>query len=218
MEIPLSKLQQEIIIGNILGDGCVEFDGFRGSRLQIKQAEKYEDYVFWLYRELKDLCKSTPKRKRDTNQWYFSTRHLDKLTELYKLFYPNGKKKIPKNITDLIVSDLTLAVWYMDDGRLDYRPKDHYTFMLSTDDFSFEDVHRLKEVLSDNFGIVSTVYSCLGKSKRYPKLYIGAIGRDKFLKLISPHILTCFSHKLPPLNIKRNYNLTPQRLISPDGE
>lgn len=201
MEIPLTKQQREIIIGNILGDGCIEFSGFWGSRLQIKQAKKYKDYVFWLYRELNNLCKSSPKQKKDTDQWYFSTRHLNELTDLYKLFYPRGKKKIPKNISDLLTSDLSLAIWYMDDGCLDYRPKDHYAFILNTDGFSFRDVSQLRKVLNSNFGIKSTVQNSVCRGKNYPRLYIGARGRDRFLRLVRSHILNCFSHKLPPIII-----------------
>lgn len=198
MDIPLTKLQREIIIGNILGDGCIEFNGFHGSRLQIKQAERYKEYVFWLYRKLENLCKSAPKQRIDTAQWYFSTRSLNELTELCRIFYPKGEKKIPKDISDFLVSPLTLAVWYMDDGRLDYRPKDHYAFILNTDSFSLREVHRLKKSLGDNFEIESSVQTPLCREKRYPKLYIGVSGRNKFLRLIKPHILNCFSHKLPP--------------------
>lgn len=198
MEIPLTKQQREIIIGNILGDGCLEFNGFLGSRLQIKQAERYKDYVFWLYERFNNLCKSNPKRKKDTGQWYFSTRHLNELTDLYKLFYFKGKKRIPNNISDLLTSNLSLAVWYMDDGCLDYRPKNHYAFILDTDSFSFRGVTQLRKVLSDNFGIKSTVQNSTCRGKNYPRLYMGRGGRDRFLQLVRFHILKCFPHKLPP--------------------
>jgi len=198
MEIPLSKQQKEIIIGNILGDGCIEFNGFRGSRLQIKQAERNKDYVFWLYRKLKNLCKSSPRQKKDTGQWYFSTRHLDELTDLYKLFYPNGKKRVPNNVSDILISNLSLSIWYMDDGCLDYRPKDHYAFILNTDSFSFRDVSRLRKTLDNNFCIKSTIQTSVCRGKNYPRLYIGAKGRNTFLKLVKSNILSCFTYKLPP--------------------
>ena len=88
----ISKLQEEVIVGVVLGDGSLEFDGFHGTRLQIKQSERYKDYVFWLYNRLKNLCNLEPKQRQDNNQWYFSTRYLEKLTAWYKLFYPAGKK------------------------------------------------------------------------------------------------------------------------------
>lgn len=195
----ISKTQKEIIIGNILGDGCLEFNGFRGTRLQIKQSLRYKEYVFWLYDQLKDLCNSSPKQRKDNDQWYFSTKYLSELTVLHRIFYPSGKKVIPKDISKLLISPLTLAIWYMDDGSLYWRPKEHNGFRLCTNCFSVKDVHQLKNVLYDNFSIESTVQktSCRGKS--YPRIYVGVAGRNKFLKVIKSYMLKCFSHKLPPL-------------------
>ncbi|MBU3964142.1 hypothetical protein KJ562_00155 [Patescibacteria group bacterium] len=194
----ITKKQQEIILGSILGDGSLEFNGFHGTRLQIKQSARHGDYVFWLYNQLKNLCNLEPKQRRDNNQWYFSTKHLEKLTKWHRLFY-SPKKKIPRDIKTLLISPRSLAVWYMDDGSLDWRVRDHYAFTLCTDCFSLEDVSLLKETLLRNFGIEASVNNALCRSIRYPRIYIGAKGRDKFLFLIRPYILDCFSHKLPPL-------------------
>ena len=53
--------------------------------------------------------------------------------------------------------------------------------------------------MEKNFGVKTKVYDSLCRGKRYPKIYIGVKGRDKFLSLIKPYILNCFSYKLPPL-------------------
>lgn len=195
----ISKKQKEIIIGNILGDGCLEFNGYRGTRLQIKQCLRYKDYVFWLYKQLENLCNSSPKQRKDNKQWYFSTRYLKELTLLHKLFYRNRRKIIPKNILKLINSSLTLAIWYMDDGSLYWRPKEHNGFRLYTNCFSIREVDLLKNVLLNNFGIESTAQRFLCNGKKYSRIYIGKRGRNKFLKIIRPYILKCFLYKLPPL-------------------
>lgn len=199
VSIPLTQRQKEIIVGAILGDGSLEFNGFHGTRLQIKQKAELKEYVFWFYQELKNLCFSPPKKKRDTRQWYFGTRFTIELTDYYRKFYQNGKKKIPKEIFQIINSPISIAIWYMDDGTLDWRPKDHYAFLLSVDCYSIEDVNLLKAMLKRNFGIESSICTPLCRGKRYPKLYIGKKGRDRFYSLIKPYLLSCFSHKTPPL-------------------
>ena len=138
MDILLTKLQRDIVIGTILGDGCIALrydDGI----LKIKQSEQHKEYVFWLYEKLRNLCVSFPKQRKDNNQWYFDTRSIQEFTNFRHLFYPDGKKIIPKNISNLLISPLSLAVWYMDDGTLDYRPKDHFAFYLATHSFSVGD-------------------------------------------------------------------------------
>ena len=202
----LSQRQKEIIVGTLLGDGYLEHDGFKASRLQIKQSERKKDYVLWLYNELKDLVRTPPKQRKDNNQWYFSTRSLVELDFFRNLFYWSGKKSVPSTIKELPFSSLSLAVWFMDDGSLDYRVKYHYSFSFSTDSFSEPDVRLLQELLFEKFGVKSNIQMVLCRGKKYTRLYVGKEGRDNFLSIVEPHILSCFDYKLPKLY------LTPQRL------
>ena len=189
-----------------MGDGYLEHDGFKASRLQIKQSERKKDYVLWLYNELKDLVKTPPKQRKDNNQWYFSTRSLVELDFFRSLFYWSGKKSVPSTIKELSFSSLSLAVWFMDDGSLDYRVKYHYSFSFSTDSFNEPDVRLLQELLFEKFGVKSNIQMVLCRGKKYTRLYVGKEGRDNFLSVIKPHVLSCFDYKLPKLY------LTPQRL------
>ncbi len=162
----------------------------------------------WLYENLANLVKTQPKQRPDTNQWYFSTRSLRSLEEFRKLFYENKRKIVPKSIKDLLQSPISLAVWFMDDGTLDYREKSHYSFSISADDFTVDETKLLTAVLEKRFGVISSIQTPSCRGKKYTKLYIGKRGRDRFLEIIKPYILSCFEYKLPP-----SHSLTPQRLI-----
>ena len=70
----LSKQQQDVLIGLMLGDGNLEFDGYRGTRLQVKQSEARREYVEWLYSHFAFVTKTPPQQRKDTSQWYFGTR------------------------------------------------------------------------------------------------------------------------------------------------
>ncbi len=194
----LSKQQLDILTGLMLGDGNLEFNGYKGTRLQVKQSAEKKEYVFWLYNQFEDITKTPPQLRTDTNQWYFGTRAFENLEEFRKLFYVDHKKVIPRNITELFQSPLTLAVWFMDDGRLDYREKSHYAYHISTDSFTESEVQVLQKLLLERFGIVAKTYLSLCRGKLYPKLYIGKEGRDVFTKTIESYLLPCFRYKLPP--------------------
>ena len=194
----------------MLGDGNLEFNGYRGTRLQVKQSEARKEYVFWLYRHFAHITKTPPQQRMDTRQWYFGTRFYEDLEGIRKLFYRKGRKIVPKTIDELFDSPVTLAVWFMDDGRLDFREKSHYAYHISTDSFSVADVQRLQSLLLKRFGIVAKTYLSLCRGKRYAKLYIGAEGREAFRAAIDPYLLDCFEYKSPP---QYTYlTLTPQRL------
>ena len=200
MIIPLTEKQKAIIVGNVLGDGGIynhsNPDG-KSSYFYMKQSQRYKDYVFWLHGELRSICPTFPKEKSN-GQWYFYSKYLDNLTTIRKTFYRGRVKIVPRNIKQWLVSPLSLAIWYMDDGSLDFRPKDHYNFAFSTNAFTIEENKLLVNVLRENFGIESSIQTPLCRGVRYPEIYIGVAGRDKFLSLVRPYIIACFRHKIPP--------------------
>ena len=106
---------------------------------------------------------------------------------------------MPKEIKHLLISPFSLAIWYMDDGKLDFLPKVHCSPYLCTDSFSFRDVGMLVKVLNENFGIKSNIQNYSIRGNIYPRIYVKAITRDRFFSLIRKHILECFHYKLPPL-------------------
>lgn|SRR3990167_1566115 len=194
----MNQTQRDIVVGTLLGDGCLEFNGYRGTRLQIKQKDEHKQYVMWLYENLSDLCRTEPQQRKDTKQWYFSTRALEELTELNKVSYSKRRKQVPLEIASLITSPLSIAIWYMDDGTLDYRPKSHYNYRLSTDAFTATGNELLVEMLKENFGVSASNFSSLCRGQKYQRLYVGSKGRDSFLDLVRPHVIQpCFSRKIP---------------------
>jgi len=207
-QMALSHIQEKIVTGLLLGDGYLEFDKFKASRLQVKQAECKKGYVMWLYSHFADKVLTPPKQRLDTGQWYFSTRSLREFESWRENFYRNGKKIVPKNIAEIVTDPITLAVWFMDDGTLDYRIHSHYSFTFSTDAFTIAEVRLLQNALFQNFGIESSIQTPSSRGTKYTKLYVGRNGREKFLETIQPHILECFAYKIPP-----HCGLTPQRLI-----
>ena len=206
-----TKQQRDVLVGLILRDGSLEFNDYRGTRLQVKQSEARKEYVFWLYQQFAHMTKTPPQQRMDTRQWYFGTRFYEDLEDIRKLFYQKGRKVVPKSIEELFDSPVTLAVWFMDDGRLDYREKSHYAYHISIDSFTESDVQRLQSLLLKRFGIVAKTYLSLCRGKLYPKLYIGKEGRDAFRTAITPYLLECFEYKSPPQYVYLDPSETTRR-------
>jgi len=196
----ISEEQKAIIIGTLLGDGYIYQDKYGSCRLEIKHSESQKDYVFWFHEKLKNVCPGVPRERTDNHQWKFNTESNSDIVSFRKLFYPKGLKIIPRNISEILTNPLSLAVWYMDDGSLDFRPKSHCAFSLKTNSFTIEECQLLSNVLENNFGIKSSVQYPLCRGRRYPQIYIGKNGRDEFIKTIKPFIINCFQYKLPVYN------------------
>lgn len=194
----ITQRQQDIIVGTLLGDGYLNSNG-KTAHLELKQSAEKKEYVFWLYQELKELCTTAPRQRRDNNQWYVNTRCLSELVPAHTSFYLQRIKIVPRNIESMLVNPLSIAVWYMDDGTLDWRVKDHYAYRLTTNSFTIEDNEKLVDLLKNNFNVDSTVQTTLIRGKRYPRIHIGVKGRSQFHDLVKPYIRNCFKHKLPPI-------------------
>jgi hypothetical protein len=184
---------KETLIGIVLGDGYLEPHG-RGVRLQVNHAERHKAYVEWKHRELSDLQPS-PLHKNDNGGypfWRFVTRSHPHLIELRRLFYTGNTKVVPETIKVLLTHPKSLAVWFMDDGTCDRRQG---SVLFETQSFGHGDLERLKMVLTDNFGIRSSIHrSGVGRGSR---LYVPVAEARNLAEIIGPYVLPELRYKLP---------------------
>lgn len=194
----IRKEHVQIAIGSILGDGfLVPLTKKERSRLWLKYDDKSYIYLQWLWEKLKPFGVGSLKAKKGYTQHYFLTYGSVFLGRLRKIFYPNGRvKEIPTNIIDLVQEPIVLAVWYMDDGNLDWRKKYHCNPTFATYCFSYSDCIRLTGMLFKNFGIYAKVHKSTMRGKVYFRLYIMSKSVDKFFEIIKPFICPCFSYKI----------------------
>ena len=115
-----------VLVGLLLGDGYANNRSGEGVRFAIKQSKIHKDYLFFLYNFFlirgytsnlePRLYKRTIKGIDKLYLGYeFNTYTFRSLVWLYELFYKNGKKVIPQNISKLL-TPLSLAILLADDG------------------------------------------------------------------------------------------------------
>ncbi len=195
----MNDICRSILIGSVLGDGHLTKITTRNltSSLYVKYSQRYHEYILWLYDSLGDI---NPGKLgcRKNGQYQFNTRKSLVLGEYRRLFYPEGIKIIPPNIKELLTDPLSLAVWYMDDGTLDFRENYHFNSHFATYNFTFQECKLLVDTLKENFGMKSTVTKCTMRGKVYPRLYVWSESMNTFLDYIDPYVsqLSCMSHKI----------------------
>ena len=176
----LTSVQEEILIGLLLGDGHIPkklypgkySDGRPTSRLDVLRSQKDKDYLLENVDSFKEFV--TKKAIREQNQ---SSKALDQINtarngiprteKLYKgirfmtrnhhafgearlRWYPNGIKIVPKDLTYL--SPLAVAIWFADDGMCTKYHDNRLTITFHTNGFTKEDVERLIDILNTQFG------------------------------------------------------------------
>lgn len=189
----LTKRQEEIIIGSLLGDGYLEKRG-NSVRFGFCQSEKRKFYVEWKYNELRNLVEEPIKhyeyQETRTGRKYgfsiFKTVSHPQFKDLYEKFYKNDKKVVPDDIKRML-TPLVLAVWYMDDGSLSKGAP-----ILNTHTYSVEDQFKLCAALK-KFYIVAN----LNRDRGRHRIRILKRCAKRFADLIRPYILPEFLYKLP---------------------
>ena len=184
----LTKIQRSLIIGSILGDGYLRrLEGRKNAFLEINHSYKAQAYVDWKFEILKSLCISAPQ-KRATNEKriayrFFTQQHPD-LTVLWKDFYDNGRKKIPRNFQ---LDPLMLAVWFMDDGSK-CRDSDIY---LNTQQFALRDQKYLLFLLRE-----LKISARTNRDKKYYRIRIKKESVPLFMSIVEPYIVPSMTYKL----------------------
>ena len=193
----LTNRQKEILIGMLLGDGCLEKNG-KNVRLRIEHGLKQKSYLFWKYNELRNLVTNKPRLVAGTidnrtgkhyKRWHISTFSLPALNGYWYKFYRHKQKRVPKDILDLLKSPLLLAVWFMDDG---YKRNDCNALRINTDSFMLDGQKLLQKCLMRNFGIKTKLH-CKGK---YWNIYIPNPEAKKFCGIIEPFVIPGLKYKI----------------------
>ena len=127
----------------------------------------------------------------------FTTRSLPCITELYDLFYPEGKKIIPHNIYDLLTWE-ALAHWIQGDGTYSSG------ITIQTQSFTIKEIVLLINVLMIKFQLECSIHT----QEKYKVIYIKSKSIKKNLHHLIPYIHPTMMYKFkgPQYKLKSKYN------------
>jgi hypothetical protein len=207
----LDSLQYQIVLGSILGDGSLGFRNTGGwANLVFSHNYRQYEYLNWKKDCLDKLveCPITKLGKRGkvkiNGRWAYPSQfysvhtiHHPEIMRLRKESYPKkGAKRIGEWIKD--INPLALAIWYMDDGTiLRHECKTRSTKGLAqprfyTNSFPKNDVEKICDVLSENFGLEPSMFQMNNQ------WVISLLGRtcDLFFEMICQFVPPCMQYKL----------------------
>ena len=194
--LSINQQQHSLIVGTLLGDGTLRVgSGAINANLKIEQGLAQQEYVWWKYHILKPFVFTGPKisyRYRENGEkyrkslWFRTIRHQS-LTAFHKRFYVNRRKIVPTDIAHDL-NALALAVWIMDDGSLNRKVID-----ISTYSFTEAEIHLLREVLKENFGLSANYHRDRDKGYR---MYFNQLETRKVIEVITPFVIPSLAYKV----------------------
>ncbi|MBU1017097.1 hypothetical protein KJ678_02945 [Patescibacteria group bacterium] len=183
----LSKVQNELIIGTILGDGSLRRK--TNTLLEINHSKKQKEYCLWKYEFLKDIVKTPPKERvsgKNREAVRFTTVSTHLLNKYFQMFYSQELKRkiIP---SDLKLTLFSLAVWFMDDGS---NCRDSVYF--NTQQYTVDEQNHLRAIIKNQFGLESA----LNRDKKYFRIRLSSSSGRRLHKLILNLIPNCMKYKV----------------------
>lgn len=188
-----STRARAIIFGSLLGDGSLKVhSGYKNARFSFKHSIKQKDYFLWKASKLSCYSSNNSKWIQDEtedNSSYgykkvrFQSRALPELTKIWKITHRDNQKIINNGWLNNL-NELSLAIWWLDDGSLIGNSRKG---VFCTDSFKINEVKLLKEYLEKQWHIVTKI----GVINKRVRLNIYSTKNlKKFLKIITPHIET----------------------------
>jgi hypothetical protein len=195
----LTKKQKSAIIGMILGDGYLQKTGKSNARLRLEHKEDHKEYLLWKTSLLPQFFQGKPKMMERvhpvTLKKYKYVRHQSNsspiLGKLRRIFYPDGKKHIPENLSSLIKDDIAFAIWYYDDG---YYSQKAYTTCLYLGKVTPEEAEITQKTLLENFGLKSYI---VNKKDKGFVLYFPSSEKEKIKKILQKYYVPIMAYKIP---------------------
>jgi len=211
-EEALTQRQKDILYGSMMGDAY----RMASSSAGFKQCLAQKEYLMWKYNELKNVShekslkyfESNDERaayKNSKGYWRFYTKANTDIEECNKMFYNGGSKEITKEILDNL-SELSLAVWMMDDGTTGFSHKARVRtghnitpeVKLCTDSFSEKSCDNIVEWFKDKWNIDSHKRRVrIGSNgKAQYRIVLKSTSVSHFFSLITPHIVPTLQYKV----------------------
>lgn len=196
----LTKRQNSIILGTLLGDGFLQKTGRENARLRLEHGGKQKEYLVWKGKQFPRLFlgkpvqvkRVHPKTLRTYEYWRWQSNSSPILGKWQKMFYRNGKKHIPENLAELLNDSLALAVWYMDDGYFYYKNHNCCSYIY-LGRVSKVEANIAAKAIALNFGIQTKIYD---KKQKGFALFFSVEETKKMHDLIRSHVLKIFDYKL----------------------
>ena len=184
-----NKDQKSILIGTLLGDGCLNYSKKRSTpTIRFTQGYKQLEYLKYKHNCFSDLASKITISKSgftDNLVYNFCVKTTPFNFELKDIY---NNKNLSQNFINLI-NPLALAIWYLDNGSL---AKKENKLTLHTERYSEETNIKLKEYLNKTFNLNFIV----SKSKGY--FYLRLVKKDipLFFNIINPYVPECIKEKL----------------------
>jgi recombination protein RecA len=212
----LSDQQWEVVLGSLMGDGCLSRPVRRDSesaRLRMGHGARQAAYLDWKCSLLANIPHSRTSNGKGAVFADFTP--LSELHELMGAVYLGDRKKFLSEEYLKALTPLALAIWYMDDGSFSLRSKGLQQrtqggsgrIKICVEAMNEGSQVRLRDYLRDTHGLDVRLRNAGARGKAVLVFSMQATAR--FQELIAPCVHQSMAYKLLPC-FRGQFNVEPK--------
>lgn len=197
MPAELTPAQEQLLLGTMLGDGCMTTAGAKNPRYRSQHGWVQHAYNFHKYLALSAFVRTPPKRAKNGGYGEFrscwATVTSPALWPIACTCLHEGKKRVTRGWLDWLTWE-GIAWWYQDDGHLS--PGNNVMF--HTEGFTREEVDLLVETLTAR-GLqakAQPIKSRHVEERVYHVIVLTVESTYTFVELIRPYVVPEMQYKL----------------------
>lgn len=209
--IEITKTEEEILFGTLMGDGNIQKmpNSYFG---RTNHCLAQEIYCLHVRENLERLTYPVKYRTVKVNKYpdkvyqqcYFCLKPNENLKYLYDIFYGGKQKDVPEDLS--LLTPRAMAYWFMDDGTASGK----CSISIATCSFSLEGLLRLTNFLKITYDLDVTIQKDF-------KLYFSASSGQKFYNLVKEFIIEEMAYKFKYVN-SSSAGLKLDKLLETPGE
>lgn len=214
--LPLLDLfQLEMCVGLLLGDASMERSQSKTThRLRFEWGDKHQFYAKSVYEVLSLYCLTSPRmqiresvNKVPVTTWCFQTVSVPAFNKLAEAFLSSeGKKRLNLDLLSELISPVSLAYWYIDDGHRG--SANRYGMYLNTQAFTEAEAQGLCNIIKTKFNLEGWVQSKESR-KNQPYIVISGHSYSTFFSQVQQYIHPSMRHKFPIGSRTQWHDLNP---------
>ena len=186
-QISLSNHAKSIILGSLLGDGCMRiYKGDKNAKFSIRHSDTQKEYLDWKKTFLGFGGVSGTITISKQNASFFQSHVSEELSKIHEVTHKQNKLKIQRTWLNHLTAS-SLAVWWFDDGSLTSLRR---RGVFCTDGFDEKSCLILSKYLQKVWNVRVSVKPIVRKesNKSYYRLWLCTSELKIFLKIIIPHV------------------------------